>query len=145
MQDKHAHNALMAQAEAAVYGKPLHAFNSSDQLRAVAQASPWPAGGIKVAVQFHVIQWQGLSSVTDNTSSPVDTAALGRQLAVLNHDYGPLGVKFTANAPLFYTNENWTADCYGNLPTIYNQVVLKPATQLNVILCDLVSHNGLLG
>lgn len=48
-------------------------------------------------------------------------------------------------APLFWSNRDWASDCYGNLQEIYNQVVVSPATQLNVIVCDLSSHNGMLG
>lgn len=136
----------MAKVEAAVYGTHLRALNSSDGLRAAVLASPWPASGITVPIQFHIIQWQGSSSVTDTTSPQVNTGALVRQLAVLNRDYEAVGISFVlAGAPMFHSNQAWTANCMAELDQIISTVVFRPTRTLNIILCDLYSQGGLLG
>lgn len=144
--DKQAHNALMAKAEAAVYGARQSAFNSSDQLKAAVLASPWPAGGLTMRVQFHIIQWQGYSSITDTSTPPVDSSQISAQIDVITNDYQATGITFVpAGQPMFHTNQAWTANCQGNLQNIYNAVVINPTTTLNIVVCDLVSQGGVLG
>lgn len=96
----------MAKAEAAAYGARQRSFNGTEQLRAAVLASPWPAGGLTVRVQFHVVHWQGYSSVSDTSTPPVDSRQISRQLAVINKDYKATGIKYVmAAAPMFHSNQ----------------------------------------
>ena len=67
------------------------------------------------------------------------------QVTVINADYNTTGIRYWMKGAMYWTNANWTADCLDSLPDIYNTVVQSPATQVNVIVCDLASVNGILG
>eukprot|EP00887_Chlorella_sp_A99_P007791 scaffold20.g7791.t1 len=143
--DEKAHNQAMAKVEALAYGRRQSAYNEST-LRAAVLASPFPAGGVTVRVQFHVITFGGRSSVDDTTSPAVSANQLAQQIAVLNADFKSARLKFVAAPrPMLHVDESWTRACYDSLPDIYGRVVRSPATQLNVIVCDLASAGSILG